>query len=62
MNEDIRGTSIGRASLARQSFMAKADQYVEITVLEDVQILANARLEEINDQKEQFKKLEEEYD
>ena len=44
MNEDGRESTIGRATLARQSFMAKADQYVELKVLEDVQILANARL------------------
>lgn len=42
--------------------MAKADNYVELKVLEDVQILANARLQEIDDLKEQFKKLEVEFD
>lgn len=44
MNEEDRGSVMGRATLARQSFMAKADNYVELKVLEDVQILANARL------------------
>jgi hypothetical protein len=59
---DGRESVIGRATLARQSFMAKADNYVELKVLEDVQILANARLQEIDDLKEQFKKLEVEFD
>lgn len=33
---DGRESVIGRATLARQSFMAKADNYVELKVLEDV--------------------------
>lgn len=62
MNEEERGSVVGRNTMARQSFLAKADNYVEIKVLHEVQAIANSRLQEINDLKEQFKKLEEEYD